>query len=91
MGEKIKKTGRIFLVTISVIFCLLFYVWQHIQTICLGYKLNELEKELSGLEEKNMRLKRDVSRNTNYQKLEKVACDKLKMVYPDNKNIIYVN
>jgi len=91
MSEKMKKTGKVVLTAASIIFCMLFYVWQHIQTVCLGYKMNELKKEVSGLEERNMRLKQDISRNANYQKLESVASENLKMVYPNQNNIIYIN
>lgn len=90
MGDKKKKPGKFGFIFIGIVLGLLFYVWQHIQVICMGYKISELDGLAVSLEEKNNLLRRKVSKHTNYEEIEKIARGRLNMVYPDPENIVYL-
>ena len=89
MGNR-KRSRKIGFILMGIVFGLLFYVWQHIQMVCLGYKLNDLNRQVVSLGEKNNILKRKISRNTNYEKIERIATTKLNMIYPEHESIIYL-
>ncbi len=88
MGKK--KSRKLGLVFIGIVFGLLFYVWQHIQVICIGYRINELKSLAVSLEKENNLLKRKVSKHTNYKEIERVASSRLNMIYPEMKDIVYL-
>jgi cell division protein FtsL len=90
MGEDRKAFRKYVLVFICVVFGLLFYVWQRIQVVCEGYKIDELKKNVALLEERNNALQKEVSSYTNYEDIDMVAKGSLKMIYPRSENIIYI-
>ena len=85
-----KKSKKLGIVLMGIVFGLLFYVWQHIQMICLGYRLNELKGQFITLGEQNNMLKKEISRYSNYDKIEEIATSRLHMVYPGPDSIIYL-
>ncbi len=89
MGDK-KKSGKFGFVFIGIVLGLLFYVWQHIQVICIGYKISELSSLAVSLEEKNNLMRRKVSKHSNYGKIEMIARGRLNMVYPNAESIVYL-
>jgi cell division protein FtsL len=90
MGEGRKTFRKYALVFICVVFGLLFFVWQRIQVICEGYKIDKLKVTLAVLEERNNALQREVSSYTNYEGIDMVAKGGLKMIYPKSENIVYL-
>ena len=92
MGNRKKRTSSgIYFLYILVIFCtFLFYVWQHIQVIKIGYKINKLQTQLEELKNKNRYLRVEVNYLKSLDRIEKIAKEELKMVKPRNEDTIII-
>jgi len=58
---------------------LLFYVWQQIQVVRLGYKIETCEKEIKHFGDENRYLRIRIGELTSLEYIEKTAKEKLKM------------
>ena len=87
--DKKRRSRSVVMGLLAVLTGLLFYVWQHIQVVCMGYRINDLKKAAHSLGEKNMRLRREVSEFTNYETVERIA-GRLNMVYPEREDLVYL-
>lgn len=92
MGNRKKRTSSgVYFLYILVIFCaFLFYVWQHIQVIKVGYRINKFQAQLEELKNKNRYLRVQANQLKSLDRIEKIAREELKMVRPskDDKLII---
>lgn len=82
---KIKKFIFYFFLTFIL---LLFYVWQQIQVVRLGYKIESREKEIENLDEENRHLHIRIGELTSLEHIEKVAREKLQMKPANSEAII---
>ncbi len=67
------------------------YIGQTVKITQLNYKANNLEDELSQLQEKRQQLKVKTASESSLSNIEKIAKNKLNMVEPDNSQIIVLN
>jgi len=79
------------LATAIVLAGALLYVWQHIQVIHMGYQVERLNAELSGLiqEEKQLTLK--LAQLKSLGRIEGIARSRLRMVDPEPSQIIFLS
>ncbi len=68
---------------IAVTFLLTLYLWQSWRVIDLRKKRKELEEELAPLVEENRRLKVEVNRVFSYERIERIAKNRLEMKRPE--------
>ncbi|MFH1238758.1 MAG: cell division protein FtsL [bacterium] len=87
MANRKKRTSRrVYFLYVTVIFCaFFFYVWQHIQVIKVGYRINKLQAQLEELKNKNRYLRVQANQLKSLDRIEKIAIEELKMVKP-NRN-----
>jgi cell division protein FtsL len=69
----------------------LLYVWQHIQVIRMGYRVERLNAESSALiqEEKQLTLK--LAQLKSLGRIEEIARGRLRMVTPEPSQIIFLS
>lgn len=67
---------------IVVTFLITLYLWQSWRVIDLRKKRKKLEKELAPLVEENRRLKVEVNRVFSYERIERIAKNRLEMKRP---------
>ena len=65
------------------------YTWIHVETLRTGYRVDQLEKELHTLLEKERYLRLEVARRTHPEQLETRARQELGMVYPGVEQIFH--
>jgi cell division protein FtsL len=87
----VRELSAILLVTAIVLAGALLYVWQHIQVIHMGYRVERLNAELSGLiqEEKQLTLK--LAQLKSLGRIEEIARARLRMVNPEPSQIIFLS
>jgi cell division protein FtsL len=73
-----------------IFFTALFYVWQRIQVVRLGYQIDKLRTQLEEQENQNKYLKIQLNNVCALERVEKIAKEKLKMIDPPPENIIYL-
>lgn len=61
---------------------ILFYVWQHIQVVRLGYQVERLREERAALVQEGRELSLEVGRLSALRRIEAIARDELGMVKP---------
>lgn len=69
---------------------LLFYVWQHIQVVRLGYQIEGLREERATMIQEGKALNVKLSRLRSLKRVEKLARRKLGMVNPTPGQIIFL-
>ncbi len=67
---------------------LLFYLWQHIQVVRLGYQIERLRTERVALVQESKALSVELSRLRSLTRVEKLARRKLGMVNPGPGQVI---
>ncbi len=75
---------------IGVFVCALFYVWQQIQVVRIGYAIDKLKGQIEETENQNKYLKIKLNAVCSLDRVEKIAKDKLKMIDPSPENIVYL-
>ena len=87
----VRELWAILLATAIVLAGALLYVWQHIQVIHMGYRVERLNAELSGLiqEEKQLTLK--LAQLKSLGRIEEIARARLRMVNPEPSQIIFLS
>jgi len=72
-----------------VAFVAVFYVWQQTQSVRLGYRVDNSNKECEKWEQDNKALRLKINRLLSMERLDAVAKEN-KLVNPDEKKIIYL-
>jgi len=87
----IRESWAILLTTGIILAGSLLYVWQHIQVIRMGYRVERLNAELSTLiqEEKQLTLK--LAQLKSLGRIEEIARGRLKMGNPEPSQIILLS
>jgi len=83
-----KRRKFIFYFFLSFIL-LLFYVWQQIQVVRLGYKIELWQKEIENLEEKNRHLRFRIGELSSLKYIERIARKKL-LMKPASSEVVII-
>ncbi len=75
--------------TVLAMLVLIFYVWNQIESVRLGYKIGQLEERLLTLRKEVEKLEAEKSSLLALEKIEKIAKQKLKMDKVKKEQIIY--
>ena len=70
-------------VTLIILLLVFLYLWQGWQVIYLQRKISELEEELIPLEERKKELQIMIARYFSYDRVERIAKERLGMIEPD--------
>ena len=71
-----------------IVALLIFYIWRHMEGVKLGYEIEKLRKEKEILNEEIKKLKLKKMKYLNLKRIEKIAIEELKLVYPKTDQII---
>ncbi|HLB25107.1 MAG TPA: cell division protein FtsL [Nitrospirota bacterium] len=85
----VKKYGAAFLVLCVVAFSM-FYVWQRVQVVKLGYEIESLKKERDALVRKNKGLLIETATLTSPERVEEIATGNIGMRAPGDEQIVMV-
>ena len=88
MMRKTRNLKFAALAAASAVFFLL--AWENIQAVKLGYRIEQLRKDNSDLENANTYLKKEIQLSLSPEKLEAEAV-KLGMVYPEPSSIVQLD
>jgi len=75
--------------TVLAMLVLIFYVWNQIESVRLGYKIGQLEERFLTLRKEVEKLEAEKSSLLALEKIEKIAKQKLKMDKVKKEQIIY--
>ena len=81
---------RMFL-SIAVMSLLLLYVWERVDLVRVGYKIQHLTARYTVLQRANDELKMTVSALTSPERIERVATEQLGMIRPGPGQIVLLN
>ncbi len=84
-----KKAGTYSIILLSAAF-LLFYVWQRVQVISIGYQIEALKKEKDSLARTNRNLTIEAASLTAPDRVEAIASSAIGMRTPRDTQIILV-
>jgi cell division protein FtsL len=73
-----------------VLVVILFYVWQHIQVVRLGYQVEYLTGERAGLMRQQKELRLEVARFKSLRRIEEIARRQLGLTSPKSGQVIVV-
>lgn len=95
VGRK-QRTNRIELlpalgIGALLLFGALFYVWQHIQVVRLGYEIEQLKTERAALVQREKELMLKIARLKSPKRVEEIARQKLGLVAPAPSQIIVIH
>lgn len=76
---------RISLVVVIVVALIFLYLWQTWRVIYLQRRVNNLERELVPIEERKKDLQLQVARYFSYERIERIARERLGMIEPQVK------
>ena len=86
-GSERSSSFVVAFVVAVVAFCAVLHVWVHLQVIAIGYDISRLTKMKHDLAEQNQRLSLELRTRMDFQVVEKVAREQLKMAPPDPRAI----
>ena len=89
--KKDRKQVPVPLLFAGALMVMLFYVWQHIRVVNLGYRINELKNEIASLEDENYILGKNIMKYTSLEEIDRTARTKLGMVTPRQKDIVFLD
>lgn len=69
---------------------LLFYVWQQVQVVRFGYKIESCEKKIEHLAEENRHLRVQIGELTSLEYIERVAKEKWQMKPANSERVIFL-
>ncbi len=84
-----RKAGTYSVILLSAVF-LLFYVWQRVQVISIGYEIESLKKEKESLARTNRSLTIEAASLTAPDRVEAIASSEIGMKAPKDTQIILV-
>lgn len=95
--QGIKRSGSSFKEALKYALCALFvlsgafaYIWPHIRIVKLGYEKDALRTKYEKYLQANRLMKIEVASLRSLAKIEKIATQQLKMVFPDDSKIVIV-
>lgn len=68
----------------------LVYLWPHIRIVKLSYEKGKLRKQYEKLLQTNHLMRIEVSSLRSLKKIEHIATGQLKMIFPDDSQIVIV-
>lgn len=74
--------------TVIVVFVLSFYIWHQMESVRIGYTINELNKKIKELSEEVEKLEAKRSQLLSLERVEKVAKEELNLAEPREDQII---
>jgi cell division protein FtsL len=74
--------------TVIVVFVLSFYIWHQMESVRIGYTINELKKKIKELSEEVEKLEAKKSQLLSLERVEKVAKEELDLAEPREDQII---
>jgi len=75
--------------TLFIISILTFYIWHQVEAVRLGYKINRLEEKIQKLKIEVEKLETTKASLLSFEKVERIAKEKLKMVKTQENQKIY--
>ena len=87
---KFKFRRAVFILIIFVVLAGI-HLFIYTQNIDLKYKITDLKIRLSGIRSKNRGLISQVAKKENLSYIEKVAIEKLDMIYPEKINYVLIS
>ncbi len=72
----------------AVLVVVLFYVWQHVQVVRLGYEVEYLAGERAALIQQQKELRLDVARLMSLRRVEEIARGQLGLTSPKSDQVI---
>jgi len=92
--EKARRTRDLWPILLTTAILLagsLLYVWQHIQVIRMGYRVERLNTELSALTQEEKQLTLKLAQLKSLGRIEEIARGRLRMVSPETSQIIFLS
>lgn len=74
----------------AVLVVILFYVWQHVQVVRLGYQVESLAGERAGLIRQQKELRVEVARLKSLRRVEEIARRQLGLGSPKSGQVIVI-
>lgn len=65
-------------------------LWSNLETVKVGYEISRLEKKRNLLEEERKSLEIEKLSLSDLRRIEKISREKLKMIFPQMENILFV-
>lgn len=87
----VRELRAILLSTTIILAVALLYVWQHIQVIRMGYRVERLNAEFSNLVQEERQLTLKLAQLKSLSRIEEIARGRLKMVNPEPAQIIFLS
>jgi cell division protein FtsL len=85
-----KDMALVLMLTLLIAGAVMFYVWQQVEMIKFGYKIEQMKKEKGVLQELNRELKLERSYLRRLERIENIAKQKLHMIEPEEDCVIIV-
>ena len=76
------------LFAVCIVFFVISYLCQHAKLIRVRYNITKLKQEKARLIKERRTLKLSIEKMTAPERLEKIACGRLKMIHPDKRTIL---
>lgn len=80
----------LFFVILIMVLCL-FYIWSRVEVVKMGYQIGELQKEQKELQAESQKLKLELSIRNAPERIESLAVNKLKMIWPKPEHVLKIN
>jgi cell division protein FtsL len=74
----------------AVLVVILFYVWQHVQVVRLGYEVEYLAGERAALVQQQKELRLEVARLMSLRRVEEIARGQLGLTSPKSGQVIVI-
>ncbi len=88
--RKLKASASLIIVSLLIVGGIFSYVWPRLKFMTLIYDYNNLQAKENGLKQYNNMLKLELASIISYDKVERIAKGKMKMIVPEDKNIVLV-
>lgn len=85
-----KDMALVLMLTVLIAGAVLFYVWQQVEMIKFGYKIEQMKEERNALQELNRELKLERSYLRRLERIESIAKQQLHMKEPDENCVIII-
>lgn len=83
--SKVKLLLRLIVLGMIVMMLSLFYIWSRVEVVKMGYAIGELIKHQKELKAQNQKLRLELSVLKAPERIESLASEKLKMVWPSTE------
>jgi cell division protein FtsL len=85
-----KDMALVLMLTVLIAGAVLFYVWQQVEMIKFGYKIEQMKEERNALQELNREVKLERSYLRRLERIESIAKQQLHMIEPDESRVIII-